>query len=141
MKNEQILLVVPGTEGQVTLLGGTPIMTLIITDKHIVAGKVGSSGVRSGIAESIAKGLHKKLMNHDKYDDMEVEEIVRADKHNFAFPYDELKEIVVKKPFASKPVLGLVTHKGKRVRLVLPKESFPQVREVLAKQAPDIVKT
>jgi len=88
MKNEKVILVVHGTEKQGRLFERTSVYTLIISDKHIIAGRVGiiHTGLLRGGA--ITGRSQKKKMNHNKYDGMETEEIVSASEGNYAFAYD-----------------------------------------------------
>lgn len=139
MEKEQILLTVPMCK--MKTLTGERFYTLIITDKRIVAGKVGKSYVRGDkILGAVVQKFEKSRMDADKYEGMEVEEIVHTGKDNFAFAYDELKEIVIKKVMFGNYFLQLKPHKGKQVHFQ-PDKALAPVQEILLKQAPDIVKT
>jgi len=142
MKNEKVILVVHGIEKQGRLFEKMSVYTLIISDKHIIAGRVGA--IHAGLFRSgaIIGRSQKKKMNHNKYDGMETEEIVSAGEGNYAFAYDELKEVAVKKPPFFKPFLNLVPYKGKGIRFSLPEEAFSEIKEALINQVPNnIIKT
>ena len=137
MKNEKVILVVHGIEKQGRLFEKTSVYTLIISDKHIIAGRVGI--IQPGIFGSgaVISRSQKKKMNHNKYDGMETEEIVSAGEHNYAFAYDELKEVAVKNPSFLKPFLKLVPYEGKNLHLILPEEAFSEVKKALVNQVPN----
>jgi len=142
MKNEKVILVVHGTEKQGRLFERTSVYTLIISNKHIIAGRVGTIQTSRFRGDTVAGLSQKKMMNHNKYDGMETEEIVSAGEGNYAFAYDELKEVAVKKPPFFKPFLNLVPYKGKDIRFSLPEEAFSEIKEALVNQVPNnIIKT
>ena len=64
MKNEKVILVVHGIEKQGRLFEKTSVYTLIISDKHIIAGRVGI--IKPGIFGSGAVISHsqKKELYH-----------------------------------------------------------------------------
>lgn len=105
---------------------------LLITDRRIIAGRTGIEVIRS---------VSRALQDGNKYSDLEPEQILRADKHNFAIYFSDLKDLELKKMLiGGSGRITLRSSSGDVKRIFFDKKYYGEVEKVLKQVAGKILK-
>lgn len=120
MDGETVIGVIPKTE----VRPGLTDYDLVITNKRIIGGKVGSSGLAFLAGGAVGYALSRSIQEKEKYNDMNPEEVLNAHKKNFAWSFDtDVESIKLKDGIVDKKVIvRLKPHKKKII--LMKKESF-----------------
>jgi len=105
---------------------------LVITDRRIVAGRTGIN---------VVKGISRAMQDKTKYANWEPEQILQADKHNFAFQFSNLQILELKKG-AIGGYAYMIPHdgSGSSKKIFFDKKYYSQVENVLKQVAGYILK-
>jgi len=130
---ERKLLFIPRAS-TIEFIGIRQFYNLVITDRRIIAGRTGAGVYKYS---TISKALQDKT----KYADLEPEQILRTDEHNFAFQYNNLKVLELKGG-----VLGgqsyMIIHdrSGDSKKIFFDKKHYAEVLNVLKQFAGFVLK-
>jgi len=105
---------------------------LVITDRRILAGRTGID---------LVKGVSKAMQDKTKYADWEPEQILQADKRNFAFQFSNLQVLELKKG-ALGGYAYMIPHdrSGNRKKIFFDRKYYSEVENVLKQVAGYILK-
>ncbi len=134
MIGEQIIGMIPKTE----IRPGVTDYNLFITNMRIIGGKVGASGLAGIAGGSIGYAISRVTIDKNKYANMNPDEILYADKKNFAWDinYDIVSLEVKKGLTASKIKVQLSPTLGnKKKNIFFSNQYFDWVNDVLRKTA------
>jgi hypothetical protein len=105
---------------------------LVITDRRIIAGRTGID---------LVKGISRAMQDKKKYADWEPEQILQADKHNFAFQFSNLQILELKKG-ALGGYAYMVAHdkSGNKKQIFFDRKYYSEVENVFKQVAGYILK-
>ena len=105
---------------------------LVITDRRIIAGRTGID---------LVKGISRAMQDKKKYADWEPEQILQADKRNFAFQFSNLQVLELKKG-ALGGYAYMIPHDraGNRKKIFFDRKYYSEVENVLKQIAAYILK-
>jgi hypothetical protein len=105
---------------------------LLITDRRIIAGRTGID---------IVRGLSKAMQDETKYADLEPEQVLRADEHNFAFQYNNLKILELKQGvLGGQSYMIIRDRSGDSKKIFFDKKHYAEVLNVLKQFAGFVLK-
>jgi len=105
---------------------------LLITDRRIIAGRTGMELIRS---------VSRALQDGKKYSDLDPEQMLQADKRNFAFYFSDLKNLELKKMLiGGSGRITLRSSSGDTKRIFFDKKYYGEVEKVLRQVASSILR-
>ncbi len=120
---------------------GRVFCNIIITDKRIVGAKTGSTWVRDKkLIGGLITATARASQDESKYADPSPEQILQADSANFAFAYDDLQGIELKKGLLGGPAHMVIKNKKGKKEIWFDSKYLPEIEQVLARTATRILK-
>jgi hypothetical protein len=133
MDGETVIGIIPQTE----VRPGLSDYDLVVTNKRIIGGKVGSSGLAFLAGGAIGYALSKSSQDKEKYKEMNPEEVLKAHKKNFAWRFDtDIESITLKDGMIDKKIIVRLTSHKKKI-LLMKKAAFENAKELLQQVAKD----
>ena len=136
MDGETVIGIIPQTE----VRPGLSDYDLVVTNKRIIGGKVGSSGLAFLAGGAIGYALSKSGQDKEKYKDMDPEEVLKAHNKNFAWQLDtDIESFTLKDGMIDKKIIVRLTSHKKKI-LLMKKDAFEHAKELLQQVAKDKIK-
>lgn len=136
MDGETVIGIIPKTE----VRPGLSDYDLVVTNKRIIGGKVGSSGLAFLAGGAIGYALSKSRQDQEKYKDMNPEEVLKAHEKNFAWRFDtDIESFTLKDGMIDKKIIVRLTSHKKKI-LLMKKDAFEYAKELLQQVAKDKIK-
>jgi len=112
---ERVLLIVPKCHRD-KFARGTHFYNLLITDRRIVCGRTGGTGLlrTSGLAGAVVLKIAKDRQDVEKFSGMDLDEIVNLSRDNFAVPFVGFEQIGIFKRLGQPYVTFKLNSEGKR---------------------------
>jgi len=149
-EQERVLLTVPKCYRD-KFARGTDFYNLLITNRRIICGKTGGTGLlrTSGLAGAVVLKIAKDRQDVEKFSGMDLDEIVNLDKHNFAVPFVGFDEIRIFKRLGQPYIAFKLNREGKKFDrnsavprfLSFDRQYFEPLQTTLKNLAGTIVKT
>lgn len=114
-ERERVLLTVPKCHRD-KFARGTHFYNLIITNRRIICGKTGDTGLlrTKGLAGAVVLKIAKDRQDVDKFSDVDLDEIVDLGRDNFAIPFVGFDEMRIFKRLGQPYITFKVNKEGKR---------------------------
>lgn len=114
-EQERVLLTVPKCYRD-KFARGTDFYNLLITDRRIICGKTGGTGLlrTRGLAGAVVLKIAKDRQNVEKFSGIDPDEIVSLSKDNFAIPFVGFAEIKIFKRLGQPYITFKLNSEGKR---------------------------
>jgi len=130
---------------------GTHFYNLIITDRRIICGRTGGTGLlrTKGLAGAVVLKIAKDRQDVDKFSGMDLDEIVNLSKDNFAVPFVGFDEIRIFKRLGQPYITFKLNSEGRKFDrnsavprfLSFDRQYFEPLQSTLKNLAGPIVKT
>ena len=114
-EQERVLLTVPKCYRD-KFARGTHFYNLLITDRRIVCGRTGGTGLlrTSGLAGAVVLKIAKDRQDVEKFSGMDLDEIVNLSKDNFAVPFVGFNEIKIFKRLGQPYIAFKLNSEGRK---------------------------
>jgi len=149
-EQERVLLTVPKCYRD-KFARGTHFYNLLITDRRVICGRTGGTGLlrTSGLAGAVVLKIAKDRQDVDKFSAVDPDEIVNLSKDNFAIPFVGFDEIKIFKRLGQPYIQFKLNSEGKRFDrnsavprfLSFDRQYFEPLQSTLKNLAGTIVKT